>query len=31
LTLPDATVVHPGHGPSSSIGAEKSGNPFLLG
>ena len=29
LTLPDATEVHPGHGPSSSISAERSGNPFL--
>ncbi len=29
--LPDATVVHPGHGPESTIGREKSGNPFLNG
>jgi glyoxylase-like metal-dependent hydrolase (beta-lactamase superfamily II) len=30
LTLPDETVVFPGHGPSSTIGAEKSENPFLV-
>ena len=29
LTLPDDTVIHPGHGPSSTIGAERRGNPFL--
>ena len=29
LTLPDETVVLPGHGPSSTIGEEKSSNPFL--
>jgi hydroxyacylglutathione hydrolase len=29
LTLPDDTVVYPGHGPSTTIGAEKKGNPFL--
>jgi glyoxylase-like metal-dependent hydrolase (beta-lactamase superfamily II) len=29
LTLPDDTAVYPGHGPSTSIGAEKTGNPFL--
>jgi glyoxylase-like metal-dependent hydrolase (beta-lactamase superfamily II) len=27
--LPDATVVHPGHGPSTTIGAERRSNPFL--
>jgi hydroxyacylglutathione hydrolase len=30
LTLPDETVVLAGHGPSSTIGEEKAGNPFLL-
>ncbi len=30
LTLPDETVVLPGHGPSSTIGEEKATNPFLL-
>ena len=29
LTLPDETLVYPGHGPSSSIGEEKRDNPFL--
>jgi hydroxyacylglutathione hydrolase len=27
--LPDATAVHPGHGPSTTIGAERRSNPFL--
>lgn len=27
--LPEATRVHPGHGPSSTIGEEKATNPFL--
>ena len=29
LTLDDATQVFPGHGPTTSIGAERSGNPYL--
>jgi hydroxyacylglutathione hydrolase len=29
LTLPDATVVHPGHGPTTTIGGERRNNPFL--
>ncbi|MFH0826690.1 MAG: MBL fold metallo-hydrolase [Candidatus Omnitrophota bacterium] len=29
LTLPEDTVVYPGHGPSSTIGEEKKNNPFL--
>lgn len=29
LTLPDDTVVLPGHGPASTIGQEKQTNPFL--
>lgn len=29
LTLPDDTVIYPGHGPSSTIGEEKKNNPFL--
>jgi glyoxylase-like metal-dependent hydrolase (beta-lactamase superfamily II) len=28
-TLPDATVLYPGHGPATSVGAEASGNPFV--
>lgn len=31
LTLPDVTVVHPGHGPSTSILHERRNNPFLKG
>ncbi len=31
LVLDDATVVLPGHGPSSTIGAERRTNPFLEG
>lgn len=31
LVLPDETVVHPGHGPSTTIGEEKNSNPFLTG
>ena len=29
LVLPDNTVVYPGHGPNSTIGAERIGNPYL--
>lgn len=29
LRLPDDTVVYPGHGPESTIGAERLSNPFL--
>lgn len=29
LTLPDTTRVVPGHGPATSIGAERRSNPFL--
>ncbi len=31
MTLDDAIVVHPGHGPATSIGTERAGNPFLTG
>jgi hydroxyacylglutathione hydrolase len=31
LTLPDETIVLPGHGPRTTIGAERRGNPFLTG
>jgi glyoxylase-like metal-dependent hydrolase (beta-lactamase superfamily II) len=30
LPLPDVTVVHPGHGPSTTIGRERVTNPYLL-
>jgi hydroxyacylglutathione hydrolase len=29
LTLPDATVVYPGHGPCTTVGRERRANPFL--
>ena len=29
MTLPDETTVHPGHGPATTIGAERRSNPFL--
>ncbi len=29
LTLPDNTVVYPGHGPNTTIGGERLGNPYL--
>ncbi|MCA1789261.1 MAG: MBL fold metallo-hydrolase [Thioalkalivibrio sp.] len=30
LTLPDDTVLYPGHGPPTTVGAEREGNPFLV-
>jgi hydroxyacylglutathione hydrolase len=29
LALPDSTIVYPGHGPDTTIGAERRANPFL--
>ena len=29
LILPDSTVVHPGHGPDTTIGREKASNPYV--
>ncbi len=31
MILPDNTVVYPGHGPDTTIGTERRGNPFLHG
>jgi glyoxylase-like metal-dependent hydrolase (beta-lactamase superfamily II) len=31
MTLPDHLIVHPGHGPATTIGAERASNPFLTG
>ena len=31
LRLPDNTGIHPGHGPSTTVGQEKKHNPFFIG
>jgi len=31
MTLPDETIVYPGHGPETTIGTERRVNPFLRG
>lgn len=31
LTLPDPVVCYPGHGPRTTVGAERRTNPFILG
>jgi hydroxyacylglutathione hydrolase len=31
MVLPDSTIIYPGHGPESSIGNERRGNPFVRG
>jgi glyoxylase-like metal-dependent hydrolase (beta-lactamase superfamily II) len=31
MVLPDNTVVYPGHGPETTIGAERRSNPFIRG
>ena len=31
LTLPDETIICPGHGPMTTVGEEKQHNPFFVG
>jgi len=31
LTMPDDTILYPGHGPVTTVGAERRSNPFLTG
>ena len=31
LTLPDDTIIYPGHGPTTTVGKERASNPFLSG
>lgn len=31
LTLPDELTLYPGHGPATTVGEERRGNPFLIG
>lgn len=31
MTLPDSVVCYPGHGPKTTVGAERTSNPFLIG
>jgi glyoxylase-like metal-dependent hydrolase (beta-lactamase superfamily II) len=31
FSLPDDTVVYPGHGPETTVGAERETNPFVHG
>ena len=31
MALPDDMTIHPGHGPSSTIGHERATNPYVVG
>ncbi len=31
LTLPDETIIYPGHGPATTVGSERRTNPFIVG
>ncbi len=31
LSLPDEVQIYPGHGPSTTVGRERTTNPFLVG
>jgi glyoxylase-like metal-dependent hydrolase (beta-lactamase superfamily II) len=31
MVLPDETIVYSGHGPETTVGRERSSNPFLTG
>jgi hypothetical protein len=31
MTLPDDTVLYSGHGPATTVGQERTTNPFLTG
>ena len=31
LKYPDHYEIHPGHGPATTVGTEKTTNPFILG
>jgi hydroxyacylglutathione hydrolase len=29
MSLPDDTILHPGHGPDTTVGIERATNPYL--
>lgn len=30
MTMPDSTIIYPGHGPSTTVGWERENNPYLI-